>query len=73
MCSIGEKGSSACKTVPFHAEICYPVLKIFSVRTNWNFFSTDGNGIITLLLKTEAKTDFCRFSERAFPGIPHSL
>lgn len=43
-CSIGEK-SSTCKTVPFHAVMCYCVLKLFSVRTNWNFFSTDGNGM----------------------------
>lgn len=43
MASTGEDGSCTCKTDPLHIVMCCLVFKIFSVRTHWQFFSTNEN------------------------------
>lgn len=45
MCTTDKDGSCTSKTDPLHIVMCCLVFKIFSVRTNWKLFSTNGNNM----------------------------
>lgn len=50
MYTAGEDGSCTYNTDSLHIAMCCLVFKIFSIRTNWQFFSANESDVGYLLL-----------------------